>query len=107
MSNLREHVTVLRSKNANPYEFTLDVIFKSPTEYKQAKQSNLFESSTIADLYDISEEAVRDVIYYDPADAVKVTIERQTVSGNIGDTDVYGAQQYAPLLSLELPNKSD
>ena len=31
------------------------------------------------------------------------TIRRLIPSGEIGDTDVYGAQQHAPLLVLELP----
>jgi hypothetical protein len=32
---------------------------------------------------------------------VKVVMPRRLVSGAPGDTDVYGAQQHAPLLSLE------
>ena len=34
---------------------------------------------------------------------VLITIERRIASGAVGDTDVYGAQQHAPLLDVEIP----
>jgi hypothetical protein len=40
---------------------------------------------------------------YPPAFAYKATIERRIPSGAVGDTDVYGAQQHAPLLDVEIP----
>ena len=40
---------------------------------------------------------------YPPAHAYKATIERKIASGAVGDTDVYGAQQHAPLLDVEIP----
>jgi len=39
---------------------------------------------------------------YPVALAVKIVMDRPVVSGDIGDCDVYGAQQHAPLLDLEL-----
>lgn len=38
------------------------------------------------------------MIYFDPAKAVKVTIKRPIPSGALGEVDVYGAQQHAPLV---------
>ena len=38
---------------------------------------------------------------FDPAKAVKVTIVRPIPSGALGETDVYGAQQHAPLMKYE------
>ena len=35
--------------------------------------------------------------------AFKATIPRRIPSGDIGDTDIYGAQQHAPLLDVEVP----
>ncbi|MDD5196849.1 MAG: DUF4387 family protein, partial [Candidatus Omnitrophica bacterium] len=35
--------------------------------------------------------------------AIKITIPRAVASGGIGDTDIYGAQQHAPLYSLKIP----
>ena len=38
-----------------------------------------------------------------PANAIKFTIYRLRPSGSPGDPDIFGAQQYAPLLDIEVP----
>jgi hypothetical protein len=43
------------------------------------------------------------VIEYDAANAIKVTIPRPVISGDVDDTDVFGGQQYGPLVDLEVP----
>jgi hypothetical protein len=43
-----------------------------------------------------------EVLPYPAALAVKIVMDRLVVSGDFGDRDVYGAQQHAPLLDLEL-----
>jgi hypothetical protein len=40
---------------------------------------------------------------YAPAFAFKASFDRPIPSGAVGDTDVYGAQQHAPLLDVEVP----
>ena len=40
---------------------------------------------------------------YDAANAFKATLPRLVPAGDIGDTDVYGAQQHAPLLDVDIP----
>ena len=40
------------------------------------------------------------VIYFEPSLAVKATLRRLVASGAPGDTDIYGAQQHAPLLGI-------
>ena len=40
---------------------------------------------------------------YPAGNAFKATIPRLVPSGDVGDTDVYGAQQHAPLLDVEIP----
>jgi len=42
-------------------------------------------------------------IEFDAASAIKVTIPRPVISGDIDDTDVFGGQQYGPLVDLEVP----
>jgi len=42
------------------------------------------------------------VIFFDPSLAVKIGLPRQIRSGSPGDTDVYGAQQHAPMLGIDL-----
>ena len=38
--------------------------------------------------------------------AIKVTIPRLASSGSVRDTDIYGAQQHAPLLESEFPDQA-
>jgi hypothetical protein len=40
------------------------------------------------------------IVHFEPALAVKITIVRPRASGALGETDVYGAQQHAPLFEL-------
>jgi hypothetical protein len=35
--------------------------------------------------------------------AFKATIPRKLPAGDVGDTDVYGARQHAPLLDVDIP----
>ncbi len=91
---------VIRSKNAGPYELTFDIIFKEWSMFNMFCEENLINSELIANLYGISESQVIGITHFKPAKAIKATIERPMASGDIGETDVYGAQQHAPLLSL-------
>ena len=40
---------------------------------------------------------------FEPGHAIKINMRRRIASGDPGETDVFGAQQYAPLLELEIP----
>jgi hypothetical protein len=48
-------------------------------------------------------EDVYHVVFFDAARAIKITIRRPVDSGGIGDSDVYGAQQHAPLIDVLIP----
>lgn len=104
MPPLTEVASVIRSKNAGPYELTLDIIFKDRFWFEQALLQNLINVPLIAKLYNIAETDVLGIVAFEPANAIKATIKRPLVSGAVGETDVYGAQQHAPLLSLTLGN---
>jgi hypothetical protein len=97
---------VIRSKNSGPYELTLDMVFRRPADYERAKTSGFFTKKLFARLYSTTPERILAVIFFDPACAVKVTLVRPLVSGDPGETDVYGAQQHAPLLGIEVPRQS-
>jgi Domain of unknown function (DUF4387) len=100
---LRDLARVIRSKNSGPYELTLDVIFPTEAVYRRIRDARVFTPDSVAALYRIPVDRVLKVVHYDPALAVKATIVRSLVSGAIGETDVYGAQQHAPLLDMEIP----
>ncbi|MHB8127330.1 MAG: DUF4387 domain-containing protein [Desulfitobacteriaceae bacterium] len=100
---IRELADVIRSKNAGPYELTLDIIFKTQEIFEQVIASKAITPKKIAALYSMPQEKVISFVEFAPAKAIKITLERPGVCGDVGDNDVYGAQQHAPLLMLELP----
>jgi hypothetical protein len=100
MASLFELAKVLRSKNSGPFEITLDVLFDSDEKYQKVKQSGLICKKTISDLYQVSDAHIREIIFFDQALGFKITMLREISSGTIGDRDVYGAQQHAPLMEI-------
>jgi len=95
-----EEARVVRSKNSGPYELTLDVMFKDKAAFDRARAAGVFTPALVARLYGVTETDVLGVTWFEPATAVKMTLRRRVASGSPGDTDIYGAQQHAPLLSL-------
>jgi len=100
---ITDRAAVIRSKNAGPYELTLDIMFKNEADYVFIKERQFFTKELIARIYGISTNKIITIVYFDPAWAIKISLVRPVVSGAVGDTDVYGAQQHAPLLGLEIP----
>lgn len=91
---------VIRSKNSGPFMLTLDIIFSSPDDYRAIKESGQINRQCIAAAYGIDAERITNIVFFDPASAVKIVLPRPVSSGGPGDRDVYGAQQHAPLLGL-------
>lgn len=102
MAKMRELAQVIRSKNSGPYELTLDIIFNTREIYEKVIEKKVITPELIASLYKIPVENVINVIEFSPANAIKATIVRPIASGELGETDVYGAQQHAPLLDIEI-----
>ncbi len=96
--NLRDIASVIRSKNSGPYELTFDIIFKEFEMYNKIKAAKAINEKGFATLYNIPESDIINLVYFDPAKAVKITIIRPIPSGALGETDVYGAQQHSPPL---------
>ncbi|MFQ3619820.1 MAG: DUF4387 domain-containing protein [Spirochaetales bacterium] len=92
---------VVRSKNSGPYELTLDIIFKERSWYERCRDNKLINEEVICRLYQLELSDILGIVWFEPVGAVKITIRRPCASGSPGDTDIYGAQQHAPLLSLE------
>ena len=102
MKTLREVARVVRSKNSSPFKLTLDIILRDGPTFDEVRRRNLLNPEVIAGAYRIPVERIEKVLYFEPARAVKVGLKRLVPSGSPGDTDVYGAQQHAPLLGPEL-----
>jgi hypothetical protein len=107
-TKLTDIAGVIRSKNAGPYELTLDIIFKERDVYQQVVAANSINRELIAGLYHVADADILELVAFDPAAAIKITMRRPRTAGDIGETDVYGAQQHAPLLELviKLPRHS-
>ncbi|MCL2854901.1 MAG: DUF4387 domain-containing protein [Defluviitaleaceae bacterium] len=99
--DLFDMADVIRSKNAGPYEFTFDIIFKDADHFEEFAKADIMTPAVFAKLYNIPETDIISVIYFAPAKAVKITIIRPMASGDLGEKDIYGAQQHAPLLDFE------
>ena len=103
MTKLVDIATIIRSKNSGPYELTLDIMFKEKDLYDKVCASKAINENLICELYRITPDKIINIIEFYPANAIKITIKRPICSGDLGETDVYGAQQHAPLLGIELP----
>ncbi len=100
---LAELAKTIRSKNAGVDKITFDVIFRDRETYNLVKRSAVLSRTRIARLYRIPEDRISDFVEFDPGFAIKFTIYRTRPSGSAGDPDIFGCQQYAPLLEIEVP----
>ena len=102
MQKLWQVTKLIRSKNAGPFELTFDVIFKDRASYQRVRDAGIINAEWFAKTYRLKPEVVS-VINYDAANAIKITIPRPVVSGDIDDTDVFGGQQHGPLVNVNVP----
>jgi Domain of unknown function (DUF4387) len=98
---LADIARVIRSKNAGPRRLTLDIMFGSDVDYQRVVQSPALGAAAIGRLYRVPADAVR-IIPYPAGRAIKILLPRSIMAGDPGDYDVYGAQQHAPLLGIEI-----
>ena len=100
---LSQLAKTIRSKNAGVDKITFDIIFRDRGNYDLVRRARVLTRESVAKLYRIPEERISDFVEYDPGCAIKFTIYRLRPSGSAGDADIFGAQQYAPLLEIEVP----
>jgi hypothetical protein len=100
---LSELAKTIRSKNAGVDRITFDIIFRDRGTYEAVRRSRVLTRETVARLYGIPDSRISDFVEFDPACAIKFTICRDRPSGSPGDSDIFGSQQYAPLLDIVVP----
>lgn len=103
MTKLKDIAWALKSKNAGPFDVTVDIMFDDRARFERVRASGIVTRELFARLYGVDPQSVL-LTEYAPALAFKATFPRRVASGAVGDTDVYGAQQHAPLLSVEIPD---
>ncbi len=100
---LADIAKTIRSKNAGVDKITFDVIFRTEEDYTLVRRSGVLTRATICELFGLRQDRITDFEEFDPAFAIKFTILRDRPSGSPGDPDIFGAQQYAPLMDTEVP----
>ena len=102
MALIRDIAAVCKSKNAGPFDLTIDVVFDSDEMFERVQATGVLCPALFARLYDVAEA---DILFtpYPAGRAFKATLPRLVPAGDVGDTDVYGAQQHAPLLDVDIP----
>ncbi|HXO03066.1 MAG TPA: DUF4387 domain-containing protein [Stellaceae bacterium] len=103
MAKLSEIAKTIRSKNAGVDKITFDVIFADRAAYDRVRESGVLSRDAVCQLFGIEAARISDHVAFEPALAIKFTIYRRMSSGSPGDADVFGAQQYGPLLDVEVP----
>jgi hypothetical protein len=78
-------------------------LFATNDDFERVVRSEVLCAKAFSELFHIPVSDVLSVVEFEPALAIKVTIKRSRSSGAFGETDVYGAQQHAPLLQVEVP----
>lgn len=97
----------IRSKNAGCHFYTLDIIFDDRATYEKVKQTGVITRDLVRQLYGVPDERITQVVEYDMGNAIKITLRRVISSGDVGDSDLYGCQQYIPLLDIPIPWDGD
>ena len=100
---LSDIAKTIRSKNAGVDKITFDVIFTDRESYERVRASGVLSREAVCRLFGVAPERITDHVAFDPALAIKFTLYRRVSSGSPGDGDVFGSQQYGPLLDIEVP----
>jgi Domain of unknown function (DUF4387) len=104
MTDVAKYFTLIRSKDAGPFMLTLDLFFTDAGAREAF--DGVFTPERVATLYRVDPAAV-DVYDLPDINAMKISFPRPVVSGDLGDTDITGGQQYALLVewieALESP----
>jgi hypothetical protein len=103
MPLLADIAKTIRSKNAGVDKVTFDIIFDNRAAYDRVRRSGVLSREAICRLFCIAPARISDHVEFDPGMAIKFTLYRRLPSGSVGDPDVFGSQQYGPLLGIEVP----
>jgi len=104
MARLRDLTKVLRSKNAGPFMVTFDLLFRTREDMDRVVDADILAVANISRLLEVARAHI-EVYAYLPANAIKITIPRKHSSGAFDDSDVFGCQQHAWMLDLEVPDR--
>ncbi|HSW17206.1 MAG TPA: DUF4387 domain-containing protein [Ramlibacter sp.] len=102
MTRLRDIAKLIRTKNAGPFHLTLDVMFPDARSYQHVVEADVITKASMAAFFRVDEAVVR-LFHYAPGNAIKVTVPRLVPCGDPADGDLFGGQQFGPLVDIEVP----
>jgi hypothetical protein len=102
MPKLGELARLIRSKNAGPFELTIDIMFDDTVSFERVRAAEVLGPEVIARLYGLDPAQVR-FFAVPQALAFKASFARPVIQGDLLDADGHGGQQYAPLIELDVP----
>lgn len=105
MITLKDHAKIIRSKNAGPFEMTIDIIFKDQADYEYFMGTGVLTKELVSQLYHLPIEKIITFEPYPAANAFKITLPRHRSQGSIGETDMHAAQQHVPICMIQFPAK--
>ncbi|GGC00648.1 hypothetical protein GCM10011494_19010 [Novosphingobium endophyticum] len=91
----------LKCRNAGASWLTFDIPFSTLEDLELVIRSGAINERMIAEIYGVPFEHVS-IYVYKPAVAIKVTLPRASAAGGVDESDFDGAQQFAPLLDVEI-----
>ncbi|MEU0282329.1 DUF4387 domain-containing protein [Streptomyces sp. NPDC088147] len=102
MATLLDYCSLVRSKNAGPFTLTFDFMCRDEHTYHALVGTGFLAPALFAELFRTDEDKIL-VVNHPLALAVKVSLPRPAVQGDLHDSDCYAGQQYAPLMAMKLP----
>jgi hypothetical protein len=97
LEHVRRNFRLIRSKDAGPFMLTLDLFFAGEAVHRAFRESGLLDATPVAALYGIDPAEV-DTYDLPEVSALKISFPRLIPSGDFGDTDITGGQQYGLLV---------
>ena len=99
LGNATRHFTLIRSKDAGPFMLTLDLFFVDAAARRAFMSAGVFAPERIGELYGVDPAQVQ-IFELADIDALKISFPRPVASGEFGDTDITGGQQYGILVEM-------
>lgn len=90
-----DRIRVLRSKNAGPFAWTFDVVFREHDDFIRVLRA--LTPAAVARAYAIPVADVLSTTTIESLNAIKVSLRRPRPAGHPGDSDCYGMNQEEPL----------
>ena len=105
MATLGSLAQLIRSKNAGPWNLTVDIMFPDAETYQRVVDSAVLTKEVASNAFNVDVEQIS-IYHYYPANAIKISFPRALPNGHPLDRDIFGGQQFAPIVDLEVPEVS-